>query len=121
MKAGRVAAGTESDLGDTARGFGARLKVAAYTFKREFATYRLVLRDPRTPWPAKVLLGLAIGYALMPFDLVPDAIPVIGHLDDLVIVPLLIIAARKLVPAEIIEECRQRVVVSQGGPQPKDS
>jgi uncharacterized membrane protein YkvA (DUF1232 family) len=87
---------------------GARLAGAARSFKRELDTYRLVLRDPRTPLAAKVLLGAAVGYLLLPFDLIPDFIPVLGHLDDAVIVPLLVIAARKLVPDFVVEECRSK-------------
>ncbi|GBG15406.1 uncharacterized protein NMK_3013 [Novimethylophilus kurashikiensis] len=85
------------------------LKETARRFKTELAVYRLVLKDVRTPWLAKVLLGLAVGYALMPFDLIPDFIPVIGHLDDVIIVPALVIMALRLIPPEIVAECRQQV------------
>jgi uncharacterized membrane protein YkvA (DUF1232 family) len=59
----------------------------AESLKRELIVYRRVLADPRTPVSAKIFLGLAIGYLCMPFDLIPDFIPVLGHLDDAVIVP----------------------------------
>jgi uncharacterized membrane protein YkvA (DUF1232 family) len=85
-------------LGETAR----RLKT-------EFAVYRLVLRHPGTPLLAKGLLGMAVGYVLLPFDLIPDFIPVIGHLDDLVIVPALVYLAIKLIPDVVISECREKV------------
>lgn len=85
------------------------LKEIAAKLKQEFAVYRLVCKHPQTPWLAKVLLGLAVGYALLPFDLIPDFIPVIGHLDDLVIVPGLVWLAIKLIPVEIIQECRLKV------------
>jgi uncharacterized membrane protein YkvA (DUF1232 family) len=78
-------------------------------FKRELHVYQLVLKDPRTPKLAKILLGLAVGYALLPFDLIPDFIPIIGHIDDVLIVPGLVFLALKLVPAEVVAECRQRV------------
>jgi len=78
----------------------------AAVIKRELATWRLVLRDRRTPLPAKILLGLAVGYLLLPFDLVPDFIPVIGHLDDLVIVPALVLLAMRMIPRQVIEDCR---------------
>jgi uncharacterized membrane protein YkvA (DUF1232 family) len=58
---------------------------------------------------AKVLIGAAIAYALSPIDLIPDFIPVIGHLDDLIIVPLLVYMALKLVPKDVVEECRAAV------------
>ena len=64
---------------------------------------------PQTPRLAKVLLWLAIAYVLMPFDLIPDFLPVIGQLDDMVIVPGLIYLALKQVPASIVEACRAQV------------
>ncbi|MBI4971698.1 MAG: DUF1232 domain-containing protein [Planctomycetes bacterium] len=83
-----------------------KLKSAWNHFKIELKTYQLVLEDKRTPRIAKFLLGLAIAYALSPIDLIPDFIPVIGHLDDVVIVPLLVVLALKLIPKNIIEDCR---------------
>ena len=77
--------------------------------KTEFAVYRLALKHPQTPWLAKMLLGLAVGYVLLPFDLIPDFIPVIGHLDDLIIVPGLVYLALKLIPDEVMAECRRKV------------
>jgi len=84
-------------------------KEAYNSFRQEIEIYRLVLKHPRTPRMAKWLLGLAVAYALMPFDLIPDFIPVIGHLDDVVIIPGLVILARRLIPKDVIEECRQTV------------
>src|SRR5262245_19501137 len=86
-----------------------RLKAAARAFKRELRVYQLVLRDPRTPKLAKILLGLSVGYVLLPFDLIPDFIPVLGHLDDVIIVPGLVFLALKLLPVEIVAECRRQV------------
>ena len=68
-----------------------------------------MLRHAQTPWLAKVLLGLAIGYLLLPFDLIPDFIPVLGHLDDVVIVPGLIYLALRMIPDEIIRQCRDQL------------
>jgi uncharacterized membrane protein YkvA (DUF1232 family) len=65
------------------------------------------------PVQAKIFLGLAVGYLCMPFDLIPDFIPVIGHLDDAIIVPALIFAALRLVPREIVSEHREQVVREQ--------
>lgn len=83
-----------------------RLKKQARAFRDELNLYRKVLGDERTPWLARVLLGLAVGYVLLPFDLVPDFIPVMGVLDDLIIVPVLVIGALKLIPPELMEEHR---------------
>jgi uncharacterized membrane protein YkvA (DUF1232 family) len=79
------------------------------SFKREITVYRRVLRDKRTPPRAKLFLGLAIAYVCMPFDLIPDFIPVIGHLDDAIIVPALVIMALRSVPADVISEQRRLV------------
>ncbi|WP_404809745.1 YkvA family protein [Methylobacillus gramineus] len=78
--------------------------------------YRLVLGHPQTPWLAKALLGLAIGYLLLPFDLIPDFIPVLGQLDDLVIVPGLIYLGLKCVPEHLIHDCRQQVAAASVSP-----
>ncbi|MDP2931701.1 MAG: YkvA family protein [Chloroflexota bacterium] len=86
-----------------------KLRLFARRIKRELLVYYFVLKDPRTPKPAKFLLWLAIGYAFLPFDIIPDFIPVIGQLDDIIIVPGLIVLALKLVPKEIVEDCRIRV------------
>ena len=86
----------------------ARLAALARAFKREFAIYRCALRHPATPWLAKALLGLAVGYALLPFDLIPDFLPIIGQLDDLIIVPGLIWLALRLIPPTVMDECRAK-------------
>jgi len=78
-------------------------------FKRELIVYEHVLRDKRTPVVAKLFLGLAIGYLLMPFDLIPDFIPVIGHLDDVVILPALVFVALRCIPRQIVSEHREQV------------
>ncbi len=85
------------------------LKTTGKNLKRELKVYQLVLKDSRTPKLAKYLLGLAVGYTLLPFDIIPDFIPVIGHLDDVIIVPILVIIALKIIPKEIIEDCRLKV------------
>jgi uncharacterized membrane protein YkvA (DUF1232 family) len=84
-----------------------RLKRIGKDLKSEIEVYRRVLKDDRTPKIAKLFLGLAIGYLLLPFDIIPDFIPVIGHLDDLIIVPALVVIALKMVPKEVIEDCRK--------------
>jgi uncharacterized membrane protein YkvA (DUF1232 family) len=82
----------------------------AASFKRELTVYQRVLADSRTPRSAKLFLGLAIGYLCMAFDLIPDFIPVIGHLDDAVIVPALVYAALQLIPQELVAEHRANVL-----------
>jgi len=86
----------------------ARLKSAAAALHRELKVYQLVLKDPRTPRRAKILLGLAVGYALTPFDLIPDFIPFIGYLDDVIIVPALVYFALKMIPKKVVEDCRRK-------------
>jgi len=86
-----------------------RLEAVGKTLKRELRVYQLARKDPRTPKPAKWLLGLAVGYVLLPFDLIPDFIPVIGHLDDIIIVPLLVFIALKMIPDEVVADCRRKV------------
>jgi uncharacterized membrane protein YkvA (DUF1232 family) len=80
--------------------------------KSELAALYLAYRDPRTPWYARVAAILVIAYALSPIDLIPDFIPVLGYLDDLVILPLGIFIANKLIPAEIMVSAREKAVTS---------
>ena len=68
-----------------------KLNTVANLLKQELSVYRLLLQDSRTPRISKIFLGVAVGYAILPFDLIPDWIPVIGHLDDLIVVPALVI------------------------------
>jgi len=85
-----------------------QLKRTANVFKTELKVYRLALSHQRTPKTARILLGLALGYTLMPFDIIPDFIPIIGHIDDIIIVPLLVIAALGMIPPEVMQECREQ-------------
>ena len=75
-------------------------------FSQEIRIYRLVLKHPRTPRLAQVLLGAAIAYAVSPIDLIPDFIPVVGHLDDVIVLPVLIWLALRLIPTDVIAECK---------------
>jgi uncharacterized membrane protein YkvA (DUF1232 family) len=86
----------------------ARLKQQARALKAETLALYLAARDPRTPWYAKVLVGGIVAYALSPIDLIPDFIPVLGYLDELILLPLGIAMAIRLMPANIMAECRSR-------------
>jgi uncharacterized membrane protein YkvA (DUF1232 family) len=87
-----------------------RWKERAHNLRREIGALYLAVRDPRTPWYAK-LLGLAIvGYALSPLDLIPDPIPVLGYLDDLILLPLAILLVRRLIPPDVLADARQRAL-----------
>jgi uncharacterized membrane protein YkvA (DUF1232 family) len=98
---------------DSGKKKGWNWKEIAKTVKRELQVYRRVLADPRTPWYAKIVLGLAIGYLMMPFDLIPDWLPVIGQLDDLLIIPGLVWLALKLIPSVIVSQARQEVSTAE--------
>ncbi|MCX6984949.1 MAG: YkvA family protein [Lentisphaerae bacterium] len=79
-------------------------------FKQELTIYKNVLADRRTPRITKILLGAAIGYLAMPFDIIPDFIPVLGQIDDIIIVPLLIFLALKTIPPDLLMEHRHLVI-----------
>ena len=84
-----------------------RISEWARVVKRDVLVVYLVARDSRVPWPVKMLAAAVAAYALSPIDLIPDFIPVVGYLDDLVIVPLGILAVVKLVPAEVLADLRE--------------
>src|ERR1700674_1322296 len=88
----------------------ARLKQWAAALMRDLHAIYLAARDPRVPWYAKALAVAGAGYALSPIDLIPDFIPVLGYLDDLVIVPLGVWLVVSLIPAEVMAEYRQLAV-----------
>jgi uncharacterized membrane protein YkvA (DUF1232 family) len=85
-----------------------KLQSISRAFKTELKTYQLVLKDSRTPRISRIFLGLAIGYLLLPFDIIPDFIPVLGQLDDLIIVPPLVTLALKFVSQDVIDSSRQQ-------------
>ena len=83
-----------------------RMKAWARAIRLDITTLWLAARDPRVPWYAKALAGFVAAYALSPIDLIPDFIPVLGYLDDLLIVPLGIVLAIRLIPPPILAELR---------------
>lgn len=84
----------------------ASLRQWARGLKTEVHALYLACRDPRVPWYAKAIAVFVVAYALSPIDLIPDFVPVLGYLDDLIIVPLGIWLARRMIPAEVMSECR---------------
>ncbi|TDB27248.1 DUF1232 domain-containing protein [Stenotrophomonas sp. ATCM1_4] len=92
------------------------LRQWAKELKRQTLVVYFVARDPRTPWPLRLLaLGIA-AYALSPIDLIPDVIPLLGYLDDLVIVPLGLLLVLRRVPAEVLDDARQRAAAAATRP-----
>lgn len=89
----------------------------ARTLKRDVVALWLAARDPRVPWYAKAVAGAVAAYALSPIDLIPDFVPVIGYVDDLLIVPLGIWVAVRLVPADLMQEFRQEAARREGRPK----
>ncbi len=85
-----------------------RLKQKSRHLKIEIYALYLAYRDPRVPWYAKAFVALVVGYALSPIDLIPDFIPVLGYLDDLVLIPLGVAVALKMIPEKVMEDCRIR-------------
>jgi len=92
-----------------------RLREKAQGLKRETYALYLAIRDRETPWYAKLLGAVIVGYALSPIDLIPDFIPVLGLLDDLILLPLGIKIVLKLIPAEVMRRSRERAEVELRG------
>ena len=86
----------------------ARWKTRARQLKADVYAVYLACRDPRVPWYAKIVAALVVGYAFSPIDLIPDPIPVLGYLDDLILVPLGIALVLRLIPAPVMDECRAK-------------
>jgi uncharacterized membrane protein YkvA (DUF1232 family) len=93
-------------------------KGRAQRLKTEVYAIYLAYKDPRVPWYARVLAACVVGYAFSPIDLIPDPIPVLGYLDDLLIVPLGVVLAIKMIPPNVLVECREQAqeVMRQGKP-----
>ena len=87
-----------------------RLRQWARTVKRDVLILYLAARDPRVPWYAKVVAAGVAAYALSPIDLIPDFIPVLGYFDDVIIVPLGIVLALRLIPPSLLEEHRHTAI-----------
>lgn len=97
-----------------ATGFIDELRKRARSLKAEIHALYLAARHPLTPWYGKLLVAVVVAYALSPIDLIPDFIPVLGYLDDLILLPLGIAWAIRLIPPSVMAECRERAQGSQG-------
>jgi uncharacterized membrane protein YkvA (DUF1232 family) len=93
-----------------------RLRDWARLIKRDVHALYFAARDPRVPWYAKALAALVAGYALSPVDLIPDFIPIVGYLDDVILVPLGIVAVIRLIPPEVMAEHRDVASAAQDRP-----
>ena len=87
--------------------FVGRLKRWARRLKVEVHALYLAYKDPRVPWYARVFAAVVVGYAFSPIDLIPDPIPVLGYLDDLVLIPLGVALAIRMIPPQVLTECRE--------------
>src|SRR5439155_12243044 len=93
-------------------------KQRARQLKVEVYALYLAYKDPRVPWYARLFAACVVAYAFSPIDLIPDPIPVLGYLDDLILVPLGVKLALKMMPPAVLAECREqsRAVMAQGKP-----
>ena len=84
------------------------LRTRAHELKLELLALALAARHPRTPWYAKLVVAGCVAYALTPVDFVPDAVPIVGFIDDLIFIPLAIALAVRFIPAPVLADCRAR-------------
>ena len=93
-------------------------KQRARWLKTEVYALYLACKDPRVPWHARLLAACVVGYAFSPIDLIPDFIPILGYLDDLILIPLGVVLLLKMIPPTVLAECREKaqVVMSRGIP-----
>ncbi len=85
-----------------------KLKLKLTNLKKEIGALYLAAKREDVPWYAKLVIILVVGYALSPIDFIPDFIPVLGYLDDLIIVPIGVVLATRLIPENIMNECREQ-------------
>ena len=93
-------------------------KLRARQLKVETYAVYLAYKDPRVPWHARLFAACVVAYAFSPIDLIPDPIPILGYLDDLVLVPLGVALALKMIPQSVLAECREKAqsTINQGKP-----
>jgi uncharacterized membrane protein YkvA (DUF1232 family) len=95
-------------------------KKRARQLKQETYAVYLAYRDPRTPWYARLFAICVVGYAFSPIDLIPDPIPILGYLDDLVLVPLGIAIALRMIPPAVLTDCRAKAQEAMGQDRPRN-
>ena len=100
------------------QGFGERVAKWARGLKKETEALWFALRDPETPWYAKALGILVVGYAMSPIDLIPDFIPLLGYLDDIILLPLGLALLRRLVPEEVMGRAREEAARAASSRKP---
>ena len=93
-------------------------KEKARALRRETYAVYLACRDPRVPWYGRLLAACIVGYAFSPIDLIPDFVPVLGYLDDLILIPLGIALLLKVIPSEVMAECREKAAVAMASGKP---
>jgi uncharacterized membrane protein YkvA (DUF1232 family) len=93
-----------------------RFKQRARALKRETFALYLAFRDPRTPWYARLWALIVVAYALSPIDLIPDFVPVLGYLDDLILIPLGIVLALRMIPPGVMDDARLAAAGVEGRP-----
>lgn len=94
-----------------------KFKRRAGDLKREVYAFHFAYRDPRVPWYGKVVLACLLAYAFSPIDLIPDFIPVLGYLDDLVLIPLLVFMALRIIPGPVMKEAREKSISMEQKPR----
>lgn len=94
-----------------------RAKLWARRVKRDVVAVWIAARDPRTPWYVKAMAALVAAYALSPIDLIPDFIPVLGYLDDLLLLPIGILLVVRMIPADLMEEFRKEALLVESRPK----
>ena len=99
-------------------GIADRWRAKAKRLKGEIYALYMAYKDPRVPWYAKAFIACIVGYALSPVDLIPDFIPVLGYLDDIVLLPIGIWVALKMIPPAVLAECRQQSLKRLNTDQP---
>lgn len=91
-----------------------KLKSRARNLQADVQALLLAFRDPRTPWAARGLIALVVAYALSPIDLIPDFIPILGYLDDLILLPLGVALAIRMIPPQVLADSRLNAQQAQG-------